>query len=349
MNTHKLTSIPTNIITGFLGAGKTSAILNLLKQKPANERWAVLVNEFGEIGVDGALFEAQIDDIATQGKSIYIQEVSGGCMCCSSGLTMQVALNQLLTEAKPHRLLIEPTGLGHPIEVLDILSNQYYKNVISLEKTITLVDARNLADQRYTGHVIFNQQLDIADIVVGSKTDLYNINHKQALTDYVANYYTGKIDCSPEVIFIEHGELPLHLLAGKTLFTKAVKTKPANAEPINMNHTSHQHSSKLKNIDDLPDSGFVKAENHGEGFESIGWRFAADKIFDREKLYHFINNLKVIRLKAVFISSEGVFTYNITADNINEVKVASCHESRLEIICTEVNDQWEAQLFNCLL
>jgi len=51
--------IPTNIITGFLGVGKTSAILHLLKQKPKDERWAVLVNEFGEIGVDGSLFQGQ--------------------------------------------------------------------------------------------------------------------------------------------------------------------------------------------------------------------------------------------------------------------------------------------------
>lgn len=101
--------IPTNIITGFLGVGKTSAILNLMKNKPVNERWAVLVNEFGEIGVDGSLIQG---NQATQ--QVFIREVPGGCMCCAAGLPMQIALNQLLTEAKPDRLLIEPTGLGHP-------------------------------------------------------------------------------------------------------------------------------------------------------------------------------------------------------------------------------------------
>ncbi|WP_304438858.1 GTP-binding protein, partial [Oleiphilus sp. HI0086] len=99
--------VPTNIITGFLGVGKTSAILNLLKQKPDNERWAVLVNEFGEIGVDGSLFQGQ----SSQEQGVFIKEVPGGCMCCASGLPMQIALNQLLSRAKPDRLLIEPTGL----------------------------------------------------------------------------------------------------------------------------------------------------------------------------------------------------------------------------------------------
>lgn len=55
----QILAVPTNIITGFLGVGKTSAILHLLQQKPSNERWAVLVNEFGEIGVDGSIISAQ--------------------------------------------------------------------------------------------------------------------------------------------------------------------------------------------------------------------------------------------------------------------------------------------------
>ena len=111
MNSNSLQTpaVPTNIITGFLGVGKTSAILYLLSQKPAHERWAVLVNEFGEIGVDGSLLNGQY----SKEQGIFIREVPGGCMCCASGLPMQIALNQLLSKAKPDRLLIEPTGLGH--------------------------------------------------------------------------------------------------------------------------------------------------------------------------------------------------------------------------------------------
>ena len=158
-------SVPTNIITGFLGAGKTSAILNLLKHKPEGERWAILVNEFGEIGVDGSLVEghAGID------TDIHIREVPGGCMCCAAGLPMQLALNQLLRRARPHRLLIEPTGLGHPLEVLQTLSANHNREVLSIEKTLTLVDARNLQDERYTSHETFRQQLSIADVVVANK------------------------------------------------------------------------------------------------------------------------------------------------------------------------------------
>lgn len=71
-----------NLITGFLGSGKTTTLLHLLAQKPQGEKWAVLVNEFGEVGIDGAL-------LAESGA--VLKEIPGGCMCCVNGLPMQVA------------------------------------------------------------------------------------------------------------------------------------------------------------------------------------------------------------------------------------------------------------------
>jgi len=115
-----LRNIPTNIITGFLGAGKTTVIQNLLSQKPENERWAILVNEFGEVGLDAQLINQKLNFGASGTSGVVIQEISGGCMCCAAGVPMAVALNQLLKTAKPDRLLIEPTGLGHPKEVIRV-------------------------------------------------------------------------------------------------------------------------------------------------------------------------------------------------------------------------------------
>ena len=339
MNHKQILSVPTNIITGFLGAGKTSAILSLLKQKPTNERWAILVNEFGEIGVDANLIKSQLSN----SKDIYIREVSGGCMCCASGLPMQVALNQLLTEAKPDRLLIEPSGLGHPLEVLQILSNQYYKNILSLNKTITLVDARNLTNPRYTGHDIFNQQLNIADIIVGSKYDLYRASDEQALLDFVDT----RIKKSIKPVFISHGQLSVDLLIGNTQFQVQTKQK-------DLTHAS----STIVSPEPIPESGFIRAVNKGEGFQSIGWRFSANKTFDHKKLSTFLTQLSVIRIKAVFITTDGIYSYNTVDDGIvesildkstlAELALNERNESRIEIINTEINEGWEAKLLNII-
>ena len=324
-------AVPTNIITGFLGVGKTSAILHLLKHKPIDERWAVLVNEFGEIGVDGSLFEGQ----RSNGDGIFIREVPGGCMCCAAGIPMHIALNRLLAEAKPDRLLIEPTGLGHPKEVLQALSEEYYQEVLSLNKTLTLVDARKLSDQRYTSHDTFNQQIAIADVVVGNKLDLYKGEDKARLVTYINQLGQAHAD----VIFTEHGEIPLSVLQGLS-----------TAYPLPKLH--HHHESDVKPLASeapMPECGFIKAKNEGEGFSSIGWRFSPDMVFNRELLLLFLTGLRVERMKAVFITDVGVLGYNLTVDALTEIELDDCLESRIEMISDNLDDSLEAQLLACVV
>lgn len=326
----KITTIPTNIITGFLGVGKTSTILHLLNSKPANERWAVLVNEFGEIGVDGSLFQGQHNEQ----QQVYIREVPGGCMCCTAGLPMQIALNQLLSRAKPHRLLIEPTGLGHPIEVLETLTADYYQDILSIQKTLTLVDARKLTDERYTEHETFNQQIAMADVIVGNKQDLYEPEHKTQLENY------ARSKASPEVniIFTEQGKLSADLLNGPTAIS------------VHSHHHSHQERDPLTRLesDPIPESGFIKAVNQGEGFHSIGWRFEPSKTFNRTKLFSFLSGINAERMKAVFITDSGVYGYNLTSDALTEIELDDCIESRIEIIAHRLSDQWEKKLLACI-
>ncbi|MGB0450010.1 MAG: CobW family GTP-binding protein, partial [Porticoccaceae bacterium] len=309
MNT-RISAIPTNIITGFLGVGKTSAILHLLKSKPADERWAVLVNEFGEIGVDGSLFGGQ----HSEEQGVFIREVPGGCMCCAAGLPMQVALNQLIARAKPDRLLIEPTGLGHPKEVLQVLSADYYQSVLEIQKILALVDARNLSDKRYTSHQTFNQQIAIADIVVGNKQDLYQRQDRAKLEDYITQ--EGAVQAV--VLFTQNGEIAPNYLLGKT----AAKTK-----------AHHHHSGEEKPLLSelpIPDCGYIKAINEGEGFHSVGWRFSPGRVFDYKKLYSFLSGITAERMKAVFITECGVFGYNLTPDALTEIELDDCLESRVE-------------------
>ena len=326
-----ITAVPTNIITGFLGVGKTTAILNLLKSKPANQRWAVLVNEFGEIGVDGSLFQGQ----QSEQQDVFIREVPGGCMCCAAGLPMQVALNQLLTQAKPDRLLIEPTGLGHPKEVLEVLSEEHYRDVLSLQKILTLVDARKLSESRYTEHDTFNQQIGIADVVVGNKIDLYE-NSDQ---DKLVNYVNQQGQAHAEVIFAQHGQIDLSTLQG-----------PTQSQPAHSHHHHHKSSSNPLAADmPLPDCGFLSARNEGEGFNSIGWRFSPTKVFNYHKLYLLLSGVCAERMKAVFITDTGVFGYNLTPDGLTEISLDDCLESRIELIAEVLDDTLESELLACLV
>ncbi|MCK6265684.1 GTP-binding protein [Vibrio sp. ZSDE26] len=322
-------AVPTNIITGFLGVGKTSVILNLLRDKPEGERWAVLVNEFGEIGIDGSLLRGQSPD----NRHVIIREVPGGCMCCAAGLPMQIALSQLLAEAKPDRLLIEPTGLGHPKEVLQVLLSGHYREVLSLQKTLTLVDARKLSDERYTQHDTFNQQISIADTIVGSKHDLYQSDDEERLIYYVKHQENSKAN----VVFSRHGELALSLFEGETTYTNQLT-----------DHHHHGQSKPLVSELVLPESGFLKATNEGEGFQSVGWRFEPSKVFDQQKLTALLTGLSTERMKAVFITNMGIYGFNLTPDGLTVIELDECLESRIELISDTIDESFQAQLFACL-
>jgi G3E family GTPase len=320
-------AVPTNIITGFLGAGKTSAIVHLLQSKPKNERWAVLVNEFGEIGIDGSLMQGQY----SEEQGVFIREVPGGCMCCAAGLPMQIALNMLLAKAKPDRLLIEPTGLGHPKEVLEVLSNEHYQDVLSIQKIITLVDARQLKDERYTSHETFNQQIAIADVVIGNKQDLYDEGDKERLSQYIDEHFSP----DKQQAFTEQGQIDLSLLSGNT------HAKAGHS------HHHHSHQSVLASEQPLPEAGFLKSENQGDGFLSTGWRFDQRYQFDRSKLCLFLSGLEVERMKAVFMTNEGLFGYNLADGSLKELPIDVCEESRIEMIAEHLDDEWESQILGC--
>lgn len=339
MTKAKILAVPTNIITGFLGVGKTSAILHLLAQKPADERWAILVNEFGEIGIDKSLFDGQLNNQ----NNVFIREVPGGCMCCAASLPMQIALNQLLAESRPHRLIIEPTGLGHPKEVMQVLTAEHYQPVLSIHKTITLVDARKLSDARYTSHDTFNQQLAIADVVVGNKQDLYSANDGERLVQYVSEH----CQAGTKLVLTVHGQVSLASLDGAA----AIYQQPQHHEEHQHHNHGHHHAAKEKPLaaeQELPIGGMLSAENSGEGFNSVGWRFAPDCVFDYHQLRLLLASVEAERLKGVFITDAGIFGYNLTADGLTEIALDECAESRVEIIATELPPELQANLRACV-
>ena len=331
MSTFK--TIPTNVITGFLGVGKTTAILNLLEQKPKDERWAVLVNEFGEVGIDGSLLHGK--DRVEQG--IFIKEVPGGCMCCAAGLSMHIALNMLIAHAKPHRLIIEPTGLGHPKEVLDILSSEHYRSIIDLRATLTLVDARKIQTERYITHPSFNQQLEVADVIIANKSDQYQPNDFPTLLDYVKSKQSQNHQSIYKTCM---GSIQQEWLI-------PVSSYKADNHPALPKETDQPFDSDPV----LPSCGYVSITNKGEGFYSQGWIFKNTFTFNRNKLQTLLTGLNVERIKAVFITDQGIIAYNQADTVLTKIEVDETFDSRIECIdlVNSAFDNLEQKLLDCLI
>ncbi|MCW8998920.1 MAG: hypothetical protein OQK04_09420, partial [Kangiellaceae bacterium] len=275
---------------------------------------------------------------------IFIREVPGGCMCCAASLPMQIALNRLLAYAKPDRLLIEPTGLGHPLEVLDVLSAEHYQDILDIQKVVTLVDARKLKDKRYTEHETFRQQIQIADLIIANKTDCYDEKDRVNLFSYAQEIGLAK----NQIEFTVQGRFSFELLN---------KDSGQSQSKLNSRREHYDHSystdtqnspTPLSHEKELPTSGFIKAENRGEGFSSQGWRFSPELEFDRRRLFSWLNGLSVERVKAAFITNEGIFGYNLADDMLTEVELDECMESRIEIISSKSVDSWEQELMSCI-
>ena len=316
--------IPTNVITGFLGVGKTTTILNLLKNKPADEKWAVLVNEFGEIGIDGAILTDQ---------GALIKEVPGGCMCCTAGVPMSVGINALLRQ-KPDRLIIEPTGLGHPKQVVATLTSEQYQNYVDLKATIALVDPRNLLIEKYITNQNFNDQLDSADVVVGNKVDLCAVADIDAFNDWITNQSPAKIFSK----LVKQGDLPLEVLDIERVHGSASS---------HIEHHHHDHASQEPQFELPPGKAFIRRENKGQGYFSCGWLFGAEYEFDFDLLFSMLSDLTAERIKAVVNTDQGTYAFNVANGvvSVNQMSLSG-FESRLEVIDSQLMpwDQLEAIL-----
>jgi G3E family GTPase len=309
----------TNLITGFLGSGKTTSILHLLANKPANEKWAVLVNEFGEVGIDGALLA---------GSGALLKEIPSGCMCCVNGLPMQVGLNTLLRQGKPDRLLIEPTGLGHPKQILDILTAPVYEPWIDLQATLCLLDPHLLLDEKALNNENFRDQLAAADIIVANKADRASAESQQALDSWWRRYGGAR-----ELIFSEQGNIAPALLEKPRLNTASL--------PSASGHT-HSHAPKhgLAALNLPEQQRWRRSLNSGQGYQACGWIFDADTQFDTIGLLEWARLAPVERVKGVMRIAEGLVRINRQGQDLHiETQNVAPPDSRIELI-TEAQADW---------
>lgn len=335
---HLIQKVPTNIITGFLGTGKTTAINHLMTQKPEQESWAVLVNEFGDIGVDKQLIHSK------QNQDVFIKEVPGGCMCCVNGLPMQVALNKLLAEAKPQRLIIEPTGLGHPQEIIEVLTTPPNQNTIELQAVITLVDARKIKDERYISNATFVQQLTVADIIIANKEDLYQTNELEQLDAFLK----AQPLTQPQVIATHMGAMPISILNKASQHHKIADFAQTKLTAPLLG-TTNQPSVNEESTSSFPECGYLITSGQSDGYTSKGWLFNSDFVFDYIKVYELVDRMHFDRVKAVFITQEGILGCNKVGSELTLHELDEAMDSRIEIISGQMIEDITTSLLDCVI
>jgi len=325
-------TVPTNLVTGFLGAGKTTAIRALLADRPAGERWAVLVNEFGEVGIDGAALAAD---------GVAVREVAGGCICCSAGLPLRVALVDLLRRARPDRLLVEPTGLGHPAGIVDTLREEHLARAIDLRAVICLVDPRRLPALVADGSEVFRDQVQIADVLIASKADRASAEELAGFRAWAAGLYPAKA----AVVTAAHGRFDPALLD--------VAADPARSVPAGAGHAAAAAAVRPALGGLAP--GYrarpgrpERALAAGLGTVGCGWVFHPDDVFDPDRLRRFLAGggvpglAEAERVKGVFRTGRDWTLFDRAGADLAERPVAWRRDSRVEVLAGAVPPDWDA-------
>ena len=154
-----------DVISGFLGAGKTTFIQKLLKEALADEKVVLIENEFGEIGIDGGFLKD---------AGIEIREMSQGCICCSLVGDFEKALKEVITTYEPERVIIEPSGVGKLSDVMKAVTDASENLDVQLNSAVTIVDANKCKMYMKNFGEFFNNQVQYAGTVVLSRTDVIN-------------------------------------------------------------------------------------------------------------------------------------------------------------------------------
>lgn len=307
-----LSHIPTHLIAGPLGAGKTSLIRHLLEHKPAGERWAVLINEFGQIGLDAAL-------LTTGADGIGLAEVPGGCLCCVNGAPFQVGLSRLLRQSRPDRLLIEPSGLGHPAELLQQLAVAPWEGVLALQPCVLVLDAQALAS---------GEPLPASQQAALSEAGLLLLNKAEGLDAEVRSRLQAELPARP-LIWTSQGVLAFNQLPGHQV--------QAGVEQAGLKLPTG--TAPLAQIWTAPEQPICQIQQAAEGW-SIGWRWHPSQQFDLLRIQQWLGVLHWRRAKLVLQTNAGWLSANaLDGAPLHWQNSEWRKDSRLELIFAEAQDE----------
>ncbi|MCK7608307.1 GTP-binding protein [Acinetobacter portensis] len=320
-------AIPIHIISGFLGAGKTTVLQHLLSQKPEHEIWAVLMNEFGQIGIDQQLMP--------QSNGFAIQELLGGCLCCSSQLPMQIALSRLISENKIDRLFIEPTGLGHPAQLLEQLTEPHWLQHLSMRSLVTVIDGSRLHDSDWSQQNLYQDQLKAAQVVVISHQDKMTDGDIFALEtlkkEYEAYQQKWILTSQGKISILDIDQIYIGTKRLIQPLLKIQKNLTANEQPV---------------IKQLP-YHYVES---AQGYSVAGWKLPKSWTFNFYDVLDLLCEQKDwLRIKAVFNTNEGWKSFNFNPNQFNYQTAQEGIDNRIEIIYQNEREwlNFEEQLFQC--
>ncbi|MDP2311751.1 MAG: GTP-binding protein [Pseudomonadota bacterium] len=305
---------PVHIIAGFLGAGKTTTVRAWMAAHQGAERAAVIVNDFGEAGIDASLVTDGLPG------AVPVINIPGGCVCCTAPAGLARAVSTVLDEVRPDRLFIEPSGLARPQDVVDMLTRGDLKGRVVLGPTIVVVDPSAVLDIAGAAELLATQ-LEAGDVLVLNRVDLASPEALATFRARIATLWPGPA----RVIETSFGALPDDALEWPAGAGPAVRYAAARG-PVESAST--------------------------EGFRARSWVYPPDVRVSWDKLRDLLQATPdLARFKGLFSGDVGWFRVDIAGGQLHFAGTAWRRDSRADLIVGPAADldAFAAALDACIL
>lgn len=237
-----------DIISGFLGAGKTTFIKRLLKEAISGEKVVLIENEFGEIGIDGGFLKD---------AGIEIREMNSGCICCSLVGDFGKSLAEVLTKYTPDRVIIEPSGVGKLSDVMKAVRDVASEIEVELNSAVTVADASKVRMYMKNFGEFFNNQIENAGTIVLSRTDITDPKKVQTAVEMIRQHNQDAVIVTTPVSQLAGTQL-LEIIEKKDNMMEELMKEAREHAHEHGHHHHHDHDGECC-------CGHDHDHDHGEG------------------------------------------------------------------------------------
>ncbi len=317
-----------DIVFGFLGSGKTTLIAKILKEWGQDEKIVVLVNEFGEVGIDGDLLASQ---------DAQVVEMPSGCICCTLQTNFRSQLLDISQTFNPQRVIIEPTGVAQITQIMYIIHAELFKDIIKETHNILITDATNFISFYRRNRHFVESQVRNAHVVLLNKCDKVKKIEAAVTKDAISAINPKVPVLMTEFGAVEWGEYQSALSAAPFLSTDFEVEMASPIEEVEEEGLIHIHEGE----DAL-------------GYESFGCVYELS--FDRQELEKLFQELlnstllgEIVRAKGIFKVDNQWVVGQLASGDVSWQEVKSAQQSKISIIGRNLKKELiEAAVNRCL-